>query len=256
MAAVPGSMIVNQPAHLAEGDGDCPALVPGSLRAYNMKYCPYAQRTLLALAYKNVKFDIVNINLKRKPAWFLSRTMLEKVPVLERADGSIISESMVTMDYLDEVYPQPPLLPQDPWKKAEEKVWVEIFGLSVSKIYKLYNTSLDEATKDKIFEEVTQGLDVFDKELAKRGTKFFGGSQPGLLDLAIWPWFERMPLLPLVFHRTALTAKQANLMKWVSAMEEVPAVKALLIPAEEHAKFMTSFMAGAPEYDLAFKPKM
>jgi len=34
-------------------------------------------------------------------------------------------------------------------------------------------------------------LEVFEKELKTRGTKFFGGDQPVMLDYMIWPWFER-----------------------------------------------------------------
>ena len=73
----------------------------------------------------------MNIHLKKKPSWFVSRTVLATVPVLEEADGSIVSESLVAMEYLDEKYPQPPLFPADPVKKAQEKVLVQVFSSKV-----------------------------------------------------------------------------------------------------------------------------
>ena len=38
------------------------------------RFCPYAQRTILTLLAKQIPFDVVNINLKSKPEWFLQNT--------------------------------------------------------------------------------------------------------------------------------------------------------------------------------------
>jgi glutathione S-transferase len=35
-----------------------------------MRFCPYAERTMLVLLAKGIPFDVVNINLKKKPEWF------------------------------------------------------------------------------------------------------------------------------------------------------------------------------------------
>ena len=78
------------------------------------------------------RFDIVNINLKSKPSWFLERSPLGKVPALERAKGDVVSESLITMDYLEESYPTPQILSDDPWKKAQDKMLTELFGVKVS----------------------------------------------------------------------------------------------------------------------------
>ena len=45
----------------------CPTLDAG-------RFCPYAQRTILTLLAKQVPFQVVNINLKNKPEWFLQQT--------------------------------------------------------------------------------------------------------------------------------------------------------------------------------------
>lgn len=46
-----------------------------------------------------------------------------------------------------------------------------------------------------MFNETLTGLEFFDRELTKRGTPFFGGIKPGMLDLMIWPWFERADVI-------------------------------------------------------------
>lgn len=47
-----------------------PARVGGLLRLYSMVYCPFAERPLLILKAKKLPFEIVNINLVRKPEWY------------------------------------------------------------------------------------------------------------------------------------------------------------------------------------------
>ena len=75
--------------HLAEGSTP-PQVDPDRVTVYNMRFvasylalhvftlllrfCPFAQRTILVLLAKNIPFDVVNINLKKKPEWFLKET--------------------------------------------------------------------------------------------------------------------------------------------------------------------------------------
>jgi len=47
------------------------------------------------------------------------------------------------------------------------------------------------------FATMLNSLDLFEKELKARGTKFFGGARPGMLDYMIWPWFERFELFAI-----------------------------------------------------------
>lgn len=244
------SSIMKQPRHIAEGEADCPPLVPESLRCYNMKYCPYAQRTLLVLVHKNITFDIVNINLKRKPSWFLDRSVLGKVPALERADGSTICESLVTMEYLDEVYPESAIRRGDPWSKAQDKVLVEQFSALPNNVHKFYYSNPTPEETQKIFAKLTNVLDILEAELARRNTVFYNGANPGFVDFAMWPWFERLPILADFAGTNVLTDKQTKLLTWVQSMQEVPAVKALLIPVEEHLKFLRSFKDGVPDYNF------
>lgn len=71
---------------------------------------------------------MVNINLVTKPEWYFARNPLGKVPCLEM-NGKIVYESLITADYLDEVYPGPsPLNNPDPYLKAQDRIYVELFN--------------------------------------------------------------------------------------------------------------------------------
>lgn len=58
------------------------------------KGCPYVQRVVSVLIEKNIPFSYLNVDLKNKPAWFLEKSPLGKVPVVRFPDGKIVFESV------------------------------------------------------------------------------------------------------------------------------------------------------------------
>ena len=54
------------------------------LRVYGMKFCPFVQRLKLVLSAKEIEHETVNINLQKKPDWFLAKAPRGKVPVIEK----------------------------------------------------------------------------------------------------------------------------------------------------------------------------
>lgn len=71
--------------------------------------------------------EVVNVNLKQKPEWFLEKNPLGLVPVLEQGDN-IIYESPICDEYLDEVYGKQSLLTSEPFERARQKILVERFN--------------------------------------------------------------------------------------------------------------------------------
>ncbi|KAK7082556.1 Glutathione S-transferase omega-1 [Halocaridina rubra] len=235
--------------HLKTGSV-CPPTTPGLLRCYNMKYCPYAQRTLLVLHAKNIKHEVVNINLMEKPEWFFEKNPLAKVPTLE-LDGKLMYESLVTCDYLDEVYPEPPLYPRDPWQKGRERCLIELFGKVISSMYKTYRAYAKEDKEEmaETFNEVVNGLAPFEAELKIRGTKFFGGNTPGMLDYILWPFGERFPVVEISARKMLPQTELPLLKSWMQNMKEDRAVKAVYIPPEIHKMYLEDSLSGKPGYD-------
>ena len=75
------------------------------------------------LAEKGVPFETVEIDLSDRPAWLFEKNPAGKVPVLEE-DGWVLPESAVIGEYLEERYPEPPLLPDDPAERALARLLV------------------------------------------------------------------------------------------------------------------------------------
>lgn len=67
-------------------------------------------------------------------------------------------------------------------------------------------------------ENIVNGLQTFEHELAERGTQFFAGHKPGMLDFMIWPWCERADILKLFGNQNLL--KKDKYKKLVSLISE------------------------------------
>ena len=79
--------------------------------------CPYCARVRIVLAEKDVDVDVVEIDLSDRPAWLYEKNETGRVPVVEE-DGRPLPESAVIMEFLEERYPEPALLPPDPADRA------------------------------------------------------------------------------------------------------------------------------------------
>ncbi|GLV33777.1 sepia [Carabus blaptoides fortunei] len=236
--------------HLAKGSRQ-PPLQKGKLRLYTMRFCPFAQRVHLVLDAKKIPYDSVFINLTYKPEWLLEKNPVGKVPLLELDNGQYLYESLIVSDYLDEKYPQRPLYPKDPFRKAKDRLLIEQFGAVINTMVKvMLNT--DKHFMDDHEQVIMQGLETFDQELANRGTTFFGGQEPSMLDYMVWPWCERADLLPLVGGNQFIMKKDRykHLMEWRNAMRDDPAVKCSILDTEVHIKYLQSRRAGIPDYDI------
>lgn len=115
---------------------------------------------------------------------------------LPNESGDSLIESLVICDYLDEKYPNNPLHSKDPLQKARDRVLIERFNAFIAPYYRIIMNHKTDGAPGAIKELIT-ALDVFEEELKKRGTKFYGGPTPGMLDYMIWPWCERTGMVKL-----------------------------------------------------------
>lgn len=233
--------------HLSTGS-IAPPIVPGKLRLYSMRFCPYAQRIHLVLDMKKIQYDVVYVNLTQKPEWLLEKSPFGKVPCLELEGGETLYESLVIAEYLDEAYPNKKLYPTNPLAKAKDKLLIERFNTVITNMYKLYTgTTVD----NDVFNEALSNLEFFDRELVRRKTPFFSGDSPGMVDLMIWPWCERADIIRILCGDEYIIPRERflRLFEWRTAMKEDPGVKKSYLDAEVHAKYMRSRLAGMPQYD-------
>ncbi|XP_037722169.1 pyrimidodiazepine synthase [Drosophila subpulchrella] len=234
--------------HFAKGSPKPVLPEDGLLRLYSMRFCPYAQRAHLVLNAKNVPYHTVNINLTEKPEWLVDFSPLLKVPALqlvEEKDQPSLIESLIISEYLDDKYPENPLLPKDPLKRAQDKILLERFSGIINAFMKirLQGTGL---------EDYWVALDIFEKELTKRGTPFFGGDKPGFVDYMIWPWFERLSVIEFTLPEEYNFDEKRfpKITKWIADLKADSVVKSFYATPEQHNEFWRTRKAGNANYDL------
>lgn len=99
--------------------------------------CPFTQRAAIQLAEKGVPFTRTYIDLADKPDWFRRISPLGKVPVL-RIGETVVFESAVICEYLEETAPGQPLHPADPLQRARHRGWIEFASAVVADVFGFY----------------------------------------------------------------------------------------------------------------------
>ncbi|XP_017042580.1 pyrimidodiazepine synthase isoform X1 [Drosophila ficusphila] len=245
--------------HFKKGSAKPDIPEDGKLRFFSMAFCPFSHRIRLLLAAKKIPHYNIYIDLIERPEWFKDYSPLGKVPALQLAgikDQPTLVESLIIAEYLDEQYPEPRLFPTDPLQKALDKILIERFIPVVSAVYPVL-TCNSKAPPDAL-QNFENALDVFEVELAKRGTPFFAGQNIGIVDYMLWPWFERFPSMKLnTEQKYELDANRfANLLKWRELVAQNYAVQTTALDVQLHAEFQKSKTFGNPQYDIAFKAKI
>jgi glutathione S-transferase len=94
-----------------------------NIRLYSAKGCPFARRTRLVLHEKGAEFEAHEVDFRNKSEEFLEASPTGKVPVVV-VDGDSLYESNIVNQYLDEVYEEPKLMPEDPKVRAYTRIWM------------------------------------------------------------------------------------------------------------------------------------
>lgn len=105
---------------------------PAKLTIYQIPVCPFCQRLEILLSLKDrqddASFHVIDITRPR-PDWLLEKTRgTTALPILEAADGRIIKESLVILQYLEDIYPERPVAQRDPYRHAVENMLTRMEG--------------------------------------------------------------------------------------------------------------------------------
>jgi glutathione S-transferase len=179
---------------------------------YDAARCPYCARVRIVLAEKDVEVETVEIDLSDRPAWLYEKNATGRVPVLEEG-GRPLPESAVIMQFLEECYPEPALLPPDPTDRAYVRLMI-FRDRELTDPYYAFRRGEDGAR-----EELDAMLEALDVVLGERA--FLGGPEYGLADIAYIPWLLRT--------RDMLGVDLGgypSLSGWLVQLEERPAVAA------------------------------
>ena len=198
------------------------------IKIYSAIVCPYAHRSRLTLLEKGVEFQLIEIDLQNKPEGFTEISPYGKVPALNHG-GKRVWESAIINEYLDEVFPEPPLLPANAIDKAQARIWIDFANTRFVNAYSNLLRSPDDLQQKVAAQELYNHLQFIETEglgkLSKDGPYWFG-ENISLVDLTFYPWFERWPVIEHYreFYRLA---EFPRLQQWRDAVSQRQSVGAI-----------------------------
>lgn len=116
---------------------------------YAITLSPYAARVRLALRLKGATYDMVPPSGSTRSPEFLAINPIGKLPVLVTDDGLTIAESETIIDYLDEHYPAPSLMPESHADRARMRNIIRTFELYATPAMSRLFTQMDPAMRDE-----------------------------------------------------------------------------------------------------------
>ncbi len=168
------------------------------MKLYSYFRSSAAYRLRIALNLKGLEYDYIPVNLlkaEQKSDDYLRLNPQGLVPAMELPDGTTLGQSVALLEWLDETYPEPPLLPADALARARVR---SLVGSIACDIHPICNIAVTNYLKDRF--DATQG-DVIDwyttwmhrgfaaieTVLEANATPFAFGEQPGLADVYLVP---------------------------------------------------------------------
>ena len=179
-------------------------------------------RVRIALELKGLPYDYVPVHIARgdhklQAYAALSPSML--VPTLETDQGERLGQSMAIIEYLDEVHPEPPLLPRNPLGRARVRSLAQLVACEIHPLnnlrvlkYLVRELKVEEEAKNTWYRHwVRDGLLAFERELAQLPPgRFCFGDTPTLADCC---------LVPQVFNGRRFNADFSGLDRTMAAFD-------------------------------------
>lgn len=201
-------------------------------RLFHFPLSPFCRKVRLSLAEKKIEVELVEERYWEKTAEFLRRNPAGKVPIL-KLDGKTLTESAAINEYIEERYPNPPLMPSDPGGRFEVRRLVSWFD---DKFH-------SEVTSKLLYERVNKKIsgqghpDSTNVKAGAKAIKYHLDYLGWLLDMRRWLAGDNMTLADFAAaaHLSSLDYisdvdwdRNANVREWYSKIKSRPAFRSIL----------------------------
>jgi glutathione S-transferase len=205
------------------------------LKLHNFDRSPFGWKVRIVLAEKKVPYDPVVPQNKNEDPAFARLNPFRKTPVLELEGGRTVYESTIIGEYLEEAFPEPAMLPRDPYERARirmiedtaDQYFYPVVRAAIMAEFENNPPLLIRKKADKVdhkaLEEarvkIHDHLALLEQEL--KGRTWFGGDQFSLADAALAaPITGTLTLLGIL-----PSPKYPNLGGWISRIKGRPSYK-------------------------------
>ena len=169
------------------------------MKLYSYFFSSAAFRVRIALNLKGITAEYVAVNLhpdakeQLKPD-YLALNPEGRVPAIATDEG-LLGQSMAILEWLEEVYPEPALLPADPWQRARCRAFADTIACdihplnNVSVLAKLRNDfGADQDSVTRWYHHwIARGFDALEKHAASKTAHFLFADYPTFAEVCLIP---------------------------------------------------------------------
>ncbi|MBA0614869.1 hypothetical protein Godav_015105, partial [Gossypium davidsonii] len=183
---------------------------------------PFYYRVVWVLKLKGIAYEFIEEDLNNKGPLLLQHNPVhKKIPVLIHS-GKSICESMIILEYIQEIWPQNSLLPADPYDRAIARFWIKF---AEDKVNPLAFAGFYGEEQKKAIRDSLEMLETTE-EHALRDKTFFGGDKIDLVDIAFGQLSQWLQMVEDVTNVKLLDAsKFPRLQRWINNFKQVPIIK-------------------------------
>jgi len=217
------------------------------LKLHGFSVGNYTNMVKQCLLEKGIEFEQLHVR-PGQDADFLAISPMGKVPCLETAEGCLVETSAI-LDYLDEVYPDPPMYPSEPFEKANARAIMHVTELYIELAARrhlgaeFFGRERSAEAYAEVRPQVEKGLRAF-SQLVNFGP-YVMGSEFGIADIFVYHSFR---LAGQVLKRTYdwdIVQEVPGLAAQVTAMDERPTTRQVVADNEKAtAELMAGLKAG------------
>lgn len=156
---------------------------------YSRADCPLSHRVRIVLSEKGITADVVDVDINNPPEDLIDINAYNTVPTLVDRD-LVLYDSLIIMEYLDERFPHPPLMPVDPVSRARTRMMLHRIDVDwYSMIADLTGGERDKAEKAR--KALRDDLTMLAPMLVKK--PYFMSDEFGLIECSMGPILWRLP---------------------------------------------------------------
>jgi glutathione S-transferase len=212
------------------------------LKLHGFSVSNYTNMIKQCLLEKGLEFEQIDARPSQEDE-FLAKSPMGKIPCLETADGFLVETSAI-LDYLEEVYPEPPMYPADPFARAKAREIIHVTELYIELAARRHlgnaffgRERSDEATTE-VRPQVEKGLRAF-TQLADFGP-YVMGSEFGNADIFVYHSFRLAGQILKRIYDWDIASEVPGFANYIAAMDARDSTKSVVADNE---KAMAALMA-------------